>query len=98
PSYAQIAIIRAFVAGAHGEPAEAIRYSSAALDYLNTGPDVKTLRSLALMNLGQAHYLRGELDAAAEALLQARAISRSVGLTYIAVGASDYLASLQIAK
>jgi LuxR family maltose regulon positive regulatory protein len=98
PSYAQIAIIRAFVAGTRGEPAEAIRYSSAALDYLNTGPDMKTLRSLALMNLGQAHYLRGEIDAATTVLIEAQAISRPAGLMYNTVGASGYLAALQIAK
>ena len=62
----------------HGPGKDALRYLRRAADVLEP-MGATSLRSVALNNLGEVHFMLGDLDAAAECYTQARDIGREIG-------------------
>ncbi|MCC6627254.1 MAG: hypothetical protein IT340_07600 [Chloroflexi bacterium] len=90
---AQIDALRATVA-VHGRDADrAIVLARRALDHLPSTDTV--VRAMVAHDLGDAHLLRGEVDAASRAFAEAIAVSRQAGTTIITVSAAGSLGELQ---
>ena len=93
---AEITTAQAYVARVRGDDARTIALSQRALSLLRKKE--KLIRGIVAMNLGIAHWNRGQLDAAEEALRQAEKASAQSGNIYSQLTAISYLGRIQAVR
>ena len=95
----QIAVIRSSLARARGDLAGTIAHAGQGLALVQQdGWDNPTMRTLGLLNLGQAHLARGDLAAAEAAFAEAHHLGQAGGETYNAIGALAGRAEVEIRR
>ncbi|MEP7357435.1 MAG: LuxR C-terminal-related transcriptional regulator, partial [Anaerolineales bacterium] len=92
--WAQVSILRGFVARFRGDLAGAIAHSQRALAQIPAG--APRMRSVALIPLGHAYVQLGEAEAANQALTEAMDQSRATGHVAAYLSAANYLALLRV--
>ena len=90
-----IASIRAHHANNQGEAIQAAEYAQKALEYLPAENDFAcSLRSVAISILGDATWTNGDLDAARQAYLEARQMSKAANNLYMELIVNSNLAEV----
>jgi LuxR family maltose regulon positive regulatory protein len=90
----QIPVLRAFVARFRGQPEAALHHSRAAL--VRLAPEARRERAVALVHLGHAYLLQGQVAAAGETLVEAIQLSQATRHLAAGLSAVNYLALLRL--